>query len=232
MEEHIRALLQCFQYSEQCKETAAFRVVFGGETLRQVATDLAVHNRCALRNRVSLYQRKVQTGLFVPAAMTRTQKRDVQALQQRNDELEQALQQANLLILALNTMIDVAEQERQVPSRKKLAPNSPEASGKRNCPGERRSLVSTVWGKPTSFLAPPAQCPADARPFPTRAGLGARAAARDSGPWYAQIIFADARAPGGERHQNGARQTASALANARLDSAPEAAGTENDEFSA
>lgn len=119
MEEHIRALLQRFQYSEQFKETAAFRVVFGGETLSQVMTDLDIHNSYALRNWVSLYQRKVQTGLFVKPAMTRTQKRDVQALQQRNDELEATLQQANLLILALHTMIDVAEQELQLPIRKK-----------------------------------------------------------------------------------------------------------------
>jgi len=51
--------------------------------------------------------------------MTRTQKRDVQALQQRNGELEQPLQQANLLILALHMMIEVAEQELQLPIRKK-----------------------------------------------------------------------------------------------------------------
>jgi transposase-like protein len=119
MEEHIRALLQRFQYSEQFKETAAFRVVFGGETLSQVMTEMDIHNSYALRNWVSLYQRKVQTGLFVKPAMTRTQKRDVQALQQRNEELEAALQQANLLILALHTMIDVAEQELQLPIRKK-----------------------------------------------------------------------------------------------------------------
>ena len=31
MEEHIRALLQRFQYSAQFKETAAFRIVFGSE---------------------------------------------------------------------------------------------------------------------------------------------------------------------------------------------------------
>lgn len=119
MEEHIRALLQRFQYSEQFKETAAFRIVFGGETLSQVMADLDIHNSYALRNWVSLYQRKVQTGLFVTPAMTRTQKRDVQALQQRNEELETALQQANLLILALHTLLDVAEQALQVPIRKK-----------------------------------------------------------------------------------------------------------------
>ena len=119
MEEHIRALLQCFQYSEQFKETAALRVVFGGETLSQVMADLDSHNSYTLRNWVSRYQRKVQTGLFVSPAMTRTQKRDVQALQQHNGELENTLQQANLLILALHTMIEVAEQELQLPIRKK-----------------------------------------------------------------------------------------------------------------
>ncbi|AMJ67462.1 hypothetical protein AXW84_20060 [Hymenobacter sp. PAMC 26628] len=81
--------------------------------------DLDIHNSYTLRNWVSLYQLKVQTGLFVSPAMTRTQKRDILALQQRNEELEQTLQQANLLILALHTLIGVAEQELQLPIRKK-----------------------------------------------------------------------------------------------------------------
>ena len=119
MEEHIRALLQRFQYSEQFKETAVFCIVFGGEEPSHVMADLDIHNGYTLRNWVSLYQRKVQTGLFVTPAMTRTQKRDVHALQQRNGELKEALQQANLLILALHTMIEVAEQELKLPIRKK-----------------------------------------------------------------------------------------------------------------
>ena len=119
MEDHIRALLQRFQYSEQLKETAAFRIVFGGEAPSQVMADLDIHNSYTLRNWVSLCQRKVQTGLFVSPAMTRTQKRDVRALQQHNGELKEALQQANLLILALHTMIEVAEQELKLPIRKK-----------------------------------------------------------------------------------------------------------------
>ena len=119
MEEPIHALLQRFQYSEQFKETAVFRIVFGGEEPSQVVADLDIHISCTFRNWVSLYQRKVQTDLFVSSAMTRTQKRDVQALQQHNGELKEALQQANLLILALHTMIEVAEQELQLPIRKK-----------------------------------------------------------------------------------------------------------------
>jgi len=115
MEEHIRALLQRFQCSEQFKGTAVFRIVFGGEEPSHVMADLGIHNSYALRNWVNLYQRKLQTGLFVSPTMTRTQKRDVQALQQRNEELEQSLQQANSLLLAPHTMIDVAEQELQLP---------------------------------------------------------------------------------------------------------------------
>lgn len=69
MEEHIRALLQRFQHNEQLKETAAFRVVFGGETLSQVMADLDNYNSYELRNWVSRYQRRVQTGLFVSSAM-------------------------------------------------------------------------------------------------------------------------------------------------------------------
>jgi transposase-like protein len=119
MQDHIRDLLQRFQYSEQLKETAAFRILIGGENLSQVMTDLDIHNSYTLRNWVSHYQRKIQTGLFVAPAMTRTQKQDVQALQQRNQELTQMLQDANLLLLALNTMMEVAEQELNIPIRKK-----------------------------------------------------------------------------------------------------------------
>ena len=125
MEDHIRALLQRFQYSEQLKETAAFRIVFGGEAPSQVMADLDIHNSYTLRNWVSLCQRKVQTGLFVSPAMTRTQKRDVRALQQHNGELKEALQQANLLILALHTRIEVAEQELQLPIRNKSGTKQP-----------------------------------------------------------------------------------------------------------
>ena len=52
--------------------------------------------------------------------MRRTQKRDVHALQQHNGELGEALQQANLLILAPHAMIEVAEQELKLPIRKKF----------------------------------------------------------------------------------------------------------------
>ena len=84
MEAHICALLPRFQCSEQFEETAAFRIVFRDEELSHVMVDWDIHNSYTLRNWVRLYRHKAQTGLFGSPAMTRTQKRDVQALRQAN----------------------------------------------------------------------------------------------------------------------------------------------------
>ena len=68
MEKHTRALLQRFQHSEQFKETAAFRIVFGGEPPSQVMADLDMHNSYTLRNWVwggsSENRQGAKIGLF------------------------------------------------------------------------------------------------------------------------------------------------------------------------
>ena len=49
MQDHIRDLLHRFQYSEQLKETAAFRILLGGEDPSHVMADLDIHNSYTLR---------------------------------------------------------------------------------------------------------------------------------------------------------------------------------------
>ena len=119
MQDHIRDSLHRFEYSEQLKRTAVFRILFGGEALSQVVADLSIHSSYTVSHWVKSYQRKIKTGLITLPAMTPQQKQDLQALKQRNTELEQALQEANLMILALNTLIEVAEKDLKLPIRKK-----------------------------------------------------------------------------------------------------------------
>lgn len=119
IQDHIRDLLSRFQYSEQLRETAVFRILFGGEEVSQVMADLGIHSGYTLRSWVQIYRQKMQTGLLTLPAMKQAQKRNMAALKQRNEELEQTLQQANLLILALNTMIETAEKKLNIPIRKK-----------------------------------------------------------------------------------------------------------------
>ena len=50
MQDHIRDSLNRFQYSEQLKETAVYHVLFGGEELSEVVTDLGIHSSYTLRS--------------------------------------------------------------------------------------------------------------------------------------------------------------------------------------
>ena len=108
MNEHLQALLDRNQYSDTLKEQAVLRVLFGGEDPHEVSRELDIHNVFALNNWVAAYRKKIEKD-----------KADLQAIKQRNKELERALKEANLMICALNRMIDVAENDLRIPIRKK-----------------------------------------------------------------------------------------------------------------
>jgi len=119
MEEHIRNLLSQYQYSEELKQEAAFRVVFGGEDIHGVAELLHIHSSYLITSWVIDFKKKIEEGLLSLPPMTDQHKKDLKALQLRNQELEKSLKDANLMILALNTMIDIAEKDLKIPIRKK-----------------------------------------------------------------------------------------------------------------
>jgi transposase-like protein len=79
-QDHIGDLLSRFQYSEQVRETAVFRIFFGGKEVSQVMADLEIHSGYTLRSWVQLYRQKMQTGLLTLPAMKQAQKRDMAAL--------------------------------------------------------------------------------------------------------------------------------------------------------
>jgi transposase len=119
MNEHLQALLDRNQYSETLKEQAVLRVLFGGEDPHEVSRLLDIHNVYALNNWVAAYRKKIETGLVTLPPMSDKNKEDLKAIQQRNKELERALKDANLMICALNKMIEVAENDLKIPIRKK-----------------------------------------------------------------------------------------------------------------
>ncbi|MDO1450555.1 transposase [Rhodocytophaga aerolata] len=119
MQDHIRELLNRYHYSEEVKEAVAFRVLFGGEDAKQIMQELGIHSIQTIYHWVSSYQQKIEQGLISLPPMSEKQKQNLEALKQRNKDLEKALQEANLMILALHTMIDVAEKDFQLSIRKK-----------------------------------------------------------------------------------------------------------------
>lgn len=111
MNSHIQSLLQSREYSEELKEEAAIRILFGGEDPANVMECLNISSIYVVNNFVNIYRKKIENGLITLPPMDETQKHSLHAIQQRNKELERAVKDANLMILALNNMIDIAEAE-------------------------------------------------------------------------------------------------------------------------
>jgi len=119
MENHIQELLNRHYYSEEIKQNAVYRVLFNGEAIELVIEELGISSIYTINNWMNSYKKKIEHGLITLPPMSEKQKDDSQALKQRNKELEKALKEANLMILALNTMIDHAEKNLNIPIRKK-----------------------------------------------------------------------------------------------------------------
>lgn len=115
----ITELKNQLQFSEELKEEAAYRVLILREPIQGVIEQLGIPSVYVINNWINLYKKRIEAGLVPLPPMTEKEKQNLQTLQQRNKQLEKALKDANLMVLALNTMIDVAEEELKIPVRKK-----------------------------------------------------------------------------------------------------------------
>jgi transposase-like protein len=87
MEDHIRELLNRYQYSEEIKEAAAFRVFFGGEDAKQIMQELGIHSIQTIYHWVSSYQQKIEQGLISLPPMNEKQKQNLEALSNETKNL-------------------------------------------------------------------------------------------------------------------------------------------------
>jgi transposase len=107
------------QQVEKFKERVAFEVLFEGKDPREIMEAYQLASIHTVHMWVSQYRDKIKEGLITLPAMTEQEKVNLQALKKRVKELEKSLEQANVLIYGLNSMIDYAEKEMDVPIRKK-----------------------------------------------------------------------------------------------------------------
>ncbi|MBC7565358.1 MAG: transposase [Pedobacter sp.] len=126
MNEHIQNLLLQRQYSEDVKNEAILRVLFNGESAVDVCEAMEIQSVATVNPWVKAYRRKIEEGLITLPPMTEKQKKDLHALQ--NKELKRAVKESNLMILALNGLIDVAEKDLKYRLEKSMVPNSLEAA--------------------------------------------------------------------------------------------------------
>ena len=119
MLEHIKDLLKRNEYSEDTKDEAIRRVLLYGEDPVTVMRQLGISDLYTINNWINAYRKRVQKGLITLPAMKKELQDNPDAIKKGNRELEKALREANLMILALNTMIDHAEKNLNISIRKK-----------------------------------------------------------------------------------------------------------------
>lgn len=116
---YITDLLNGNEYTKGIKEEAIRKVLLYGEDPAKVMEELGIRDIYTINNWINAYKKQVEKGLITLPPMKKEKQDDPEALKKRNEELEKALKEANLMILALNTMIDHAEKNLNIPIRKK-----------------------------------------------------------------------------------------------------------------
>jgi transposase len=107
------------QHAEKFKERVAFEILFEGRDPKELVEEYQLASVYSVNMWVQQYRSKLQDGLITLPPMTENEKQDTKALKLRVKELEKALEHANVLIYGLNSMIDYAEKELEIPIRKK-----------------------------------------------------------------------------------------------------------------
>jgi transposase-like protein len=112
-------ILGQFTFSTEFKEKLVLLVMYRNQSVKEVAKSYNLPNSYILTNWIKLYKKKLEKGAISIPALDLDKKKDPAALKQHIQQLEKALEKANVLIYGLNSMIDYAEKELKVPVRKK-----------------------------------------------------------------------------------------------------------------
>lgn len=106
-------------YSTKFKTEVVRRVEFGSLSEKDAILQYCTDGRRQLKNWLAKYSSHI-VSVSTIKAMTETEKSEVgEEVKPRSKELEKALESANLRIIGLETMIDVAEKQFNIEIRKK-----------------------------------------------------------------------------------------------------------------
>lgn len=110
-----------FKYDRTFMRQVAWAYIAGNESLSQVAQRFNV-SVDQVRSWRSKFSSDLGSPTPVAVPMTEQEQQQLAALKKQNEELAKRLEQANLQIFGLQTMIDVAEQTLKIDIRKKSGP--------------------------------------------------------------------------------------------------------------
>lgn len=115
-EKHI---LSRYEFTQEFKDQVVYEVLYEGKDKRKTAEKYELPSLQTLTNWIRHYKQRLKRGAITLPPMTKQQKENLRGLRKRIKEMEKALEEAQVLIFGLNTMIDLAEEEYGIPIRKK-----------------------------------------------------------------------------------------------------------------
>lgn len=107
------------KYSHAFRTQVARDYLHGELSYAQVAEKYALRNREVVKEWVKWHRKNADIVIQPIPPMTESEKRDLQALQKRIQQLEAQLADERLRSLALDTMIDVDKEQLDIQIRKK-----------------------------------------------------------------------------------------------------------------
>jgi transposase len=112
-------ILNRYEFTQEFKDQICFQVLYECRNIDELVKEYEIPSNHTLILWIRNYKKRLEEGMITLPAMTEEQKKNLVALQKRNKELESALEKANVLIYAMNAIIDYAEKEYNIPIRKK-----------------------------------------------------------------------------------------------------------------
>lgn len=112
-------ILNRYEFTQEFKDQICFQVLYECRNIDELVKEYEIPSNHTLILWIRNYKKRLEEGMITLPAMTEEQKKNIVALQKRNKELESALEKANVLIYAMNAIIDYAEKEYNIPIRKK-----------------------------------------------------------------------------------------------------------------
>jgi len=114
-----KIILDRYEFTQDFKDQICFQVLYEGREVEEVVKEYDLPSNHTVILWIRNYKKRLEEGIINVPAMTAEQRTNFKALQKHSKELENALEKANVLIFALNAVIDYAKKEYNLPIRKK-----------------------------------------------------------------------------------------------------------------
>lgn len=108
-----------YEYTQEFKENIILQILYQGKSINQMVEEYSLPDTQTVQAWIRQFHKQLHNGMIHLPPMTKEQKANLKAAENRIKELETALEYSNTVIFSLNHLLDFAEKECSISIRKK-----------------------------------------------------------------------------------------------------------------